>query len=99
MWRLKLLMKDRFVRQKSSCQRNSHGAGIKHTARVPAVGRVWVRSDPFVFKVDHRLNPEAGVGALRAWFDWAVLGIKVYDLGIKVNVLGKFDSFYNFLQL
>ena len=29
---------------------------------------------------------------MRAWFDWAVLGI-------KVNVLGKFDSFYNCLQL
>ena len=72
-------MKDIFVRQKSYCQKNSHGAGIKHTARVPAVGCVWVRSNPFVFKVDHRLNPKAGVGAFRAWFDWAVLGIKVND--------------------
>ena len=51
-------------------------------------------SDPFVFKVNHRLNPETGVGAFRAWFDWAVLGINVKVLGIKVKVLGMFDSFY-----
>ena len=56
------------------CQRNSHGAGIKHTARVSVVGRLWIRSNPFVFKIDHGLDPKARVGALRAWLNWAVLG-------------------------